>query len=385
LNILTRLQELIYFDNNATTRLDKDVLEAMLPYFTRAYGNPASQHHFGLEIRNIVEQSRIRIAEQIGAFSNEVIFTSGATEGINIALKGAAFEAADGRTKIITAATEHQAVLDTCAYLEQIGFEILFLPVDSMGLISLAHAERMIDSQTLAVTIMLVNNETGVIQPIRELARIAHRQGALMISDAAQAVGKIAVDSNELNADVLVFSGHKFHAPKGIGALYLRKGLQLASVIHGGGHEHGLRSGTLNVAGIVGMSKALEIAVQKLEQNTRHIKQLRDMLECQLLTLPGTKLNGHPDLRAPNVTNISFKNIDANAFISEMTLLAVANGSACTSAVIEPSHVLRAMGIENQSAFGAIRFSLSKFNTQDEVEQVLAMIKQYLGRSTPDH
>lgn len=382
---MIKLQQLIYFDNNATTRLDHDVLDAMMPYFTNAYGNPASQHHFGLEVRNIIEQSRTRIADRIGAFRDELIFTSGATEGINIALKGAAFEAADGRTKIITAATEHQAVLDTCAYLEQIGFEIVFLPVDSMGLISLADAERMIDAQTLAVIVMLVNNETGVIQPIRKLAQIAHHHGALMICDATQAIGKVIVDTDELDVDILVFSGHKFHAPKGIGALYLRRGLQLAPVIHGGGHEHGLRSGTLNVAGIVGMSKALEIAVQNLEQNTRYIKYLRDMLERQLLAVPGTKLNGHPDLRAPNVSNISFQKIDANTFISEMTQLAVSNGSACSSAVIEPSHVLRAMGLGNESAFGAIRFSLSKYNTQDEVEQALAMIKHYLGRSTPDH
>ncbi|MEB0280704.1 cysteine desulfurase family protein [Mucilaginibacter sp. 10B2] len=376
---------LIYFDNNATTRLDQAVLTAMLPYFTELYGNSASQHHFGLELAKIVEQARADIMYYIGGSDGKIIFTSGATESINIALKGVAFEASVGKTKIVTCATEHQAVLDTCAYLEQIGFEIAFLPVDSMGLVSLAHAEQIIDEQTLAVAIMLVNNETGVIQPIHELARLTHRQDALLICDATQAIGKIPVDVDELNVDILIFSGHKFHAPKGIGALYLKRGMKLAAHMHGGGHEYGLRSGTLNVAGIVGLSKALEIAIKNIEQNTMHIKQKRDLLESKLLSIQGTSLNGHPNLRAPNVSNISFPGIDANTFISEMTYLAVANGSACTSAVFEPSHVLRAMGIDNQAAFGAIRFSLSKFNTEAEVEEVVSLIDKYLLRVTPIH
>ncbi|MFA6245337.1 MAG: cysteine desulfurase family protein [Mucilaginibacter sp.] len=376
---------LIYFDNNATTRLDQEVLTAMLPYFTELYGNSASQHHFGLESAKIVDQARANITYNIGGSDGKIIFTSGATESINIALKGVAFEASEKKTKIVTCATEHQAVLDTCAYLEQIGFEIAFLPVDSMGLVSLAHAEQIIDEQTLAVAIMLVNNETGVIQPIRELARLTHHHDALLICDATQAIGKIPVDVDELDVDIMIFSGHKFHAPKGIGALYMKRGGQLAAYMHGGGHEYGIRSGTLNVAGIVGLSKALEIAIENLEQNTMHIKQKRDLLERKLLAIKGTRLNGHPDLRAPNVSNISFLGIDANTFISEMTFLAVANGSACTSAVIEPSHVLRAMGIDNQTAFGAIRFSLSKFNTEAEVEEVVSLISQYLLRVTPNH
>lgn len=382
---MVKEQQLIYFDNNSTTQLDQDVLNTMMPFLIGAYGNPASQHHFGIETRKIIEQARNRIANGIGTSGDELIFTSGATEGINISLKGVAFEAGEGRNKIITAATEHRAVLDTCAYLEQIGFEIAFIPVDSMGLVSLSDAESMIDAQTLAVTLMLVNNETGVIQPIRELAQIAHGHGALMISDATQAIGKINVDARELDVDMLVCSGHKFHGPKGIGALYIRKGLKLAQVVHGGGQEHGIRGGTHNVAGIVGMAKALEKAVEQLEQNNRLIQYLRDRLEGQILALPGTTLNGHPDLRAPNVSNVSFQNIDANTFISEMSNLAVSNGSACTSAVFEPSHVLRAMGIRNESAFGAIRFSLSKYNTEEEVNQVLAMIKNYIGRSTRHH
>lgn len=376
---------LIYLDNNSTTRLDQEVLNTMLPYFTEVYGNSASQHHFGLESAKIVEQARISITQNIGGSDGQVIFTSGATEGINIALKGAAFEAPDSKTKIVTSATEHQAVLDTCAYLEQIGFEIIFLPVNSMGLINLIEAEQVIDSKTLAVAVMLVNNETGVIQPIHELAQIAHRQGALMICDATQAIGKIPVNIIKLDTDILIFSGHKFHGPKGIGAFYIKKGVKLATLIHGGRHEYGFRSGTLNVAGIVGLSKALEIAVQNLEQNTKHTKQLRDLLERELLVIPGTKLNGHPGLRASNVANISFMNIDANTFISEMSQLAVANGSACTSAVIEPSHVLTAMGIDSQSAFGAIRFSLSKFNTEEDVQKTVSIIRRYLDRLTLNH
>lgn len=379
------MSRLIYLDNNSTTRLDQEVLNTMLPYFIEVYGNSASQHQFGLELAEIVEQARISIIRNLGGSDGQIIFTSGATESINIALKGAAFEAPDGKTKIITCATEHQAVLDTCAYLEQIGFEIIFLPVDNMGLVSIADAEDMIDDKTLAVAIMLVNNETGVIQPINELIRIAHRQGALMICDATQAIGKIPVNLNELDIDILIFSGHKFHAPKGIGALYIKKGIQLTTVVHGGGHEKGLRSGTLNVAGIVGLAKALEIVFQNLEQISRQVKKLRDLLERELMVIPGAKLNGHPDLRAPNVTNISFWDFDANTFISEMKHLAVANGSACTSAVIEPSHVLRAMGVDNQTAFGAIRFSLSKFTTKEEVEEAISLIRKYIGRLNSNH
>lgn len=374
-------QQLIYLDNNSTTRLDGDVLNAMMPFLTGQYGNPASQHHFGLELKNIIEQARERIATYIGASSAEVVFTSGATEGINIALKGLAFEAAEGRNKIVTVATEHRAVLDTCAYLEQIGFEIVFIPVDNSGLVSYADAESIIDEQTLAVSVMLVNNETGVIQPVAELAQIAHGHGAIMITDATQAMGKISVDVGQLGVDVLIFSAHKFHGPKGIGGLYLKRGLKLSQVVHGGGHERGLRGGTSNVPGIAGMAKALEMAAINLEQNSAQIRHLRDTLELQLLALPGATLNGHPDLRVPNVANISFDKIDANTFISEMTELAISNGSACTSAVLEPSHVLSAMGITNESAFGAIRFSLSKYTTLEEVNQVSDMIKRYIERT----
>lgn len=372
------MAELIYFDNNSTTRLDDNVLLGMLPYLTESYGNAASQHSFGIKINKTVEHSRGVIAELIGSSPDELIFTSGATESLNIALKGLALQERNNRNKIITVSTEHKAVLDICAYLEQIGFEIVYLPVKNCGLLDLESLKQEIDEQTIAVCVMLVNNETGVIHPIRTIADLCHEKDVLLICDATQALGKMSVDIKELGADLLAFSGHKFHGPKGIGALYVRRGIALAEVVHGGGHETGLRSGTLNVPAIVGMTTAFQIAVRDLEKNRELTRGLRDLLEKELLAIPGTKLNGHPLLRAPNVANITFPGVDAGILIAELQILAVSNGSACASLVFEPSHVLTAMGLSDTEAFAAIRFSLSKYNNRNEVVQVVKLLKDYL-------
>ena len=373
---------MIYFDNNATTRMDAEVLEAMLPFFTKTYSNPASQHHFGSEARYFVEEARRSVLDILGGRDGHLVFTSGATEGLNIALKGAAFQATGGKTRIITVQTEHKAVLDCCAYLEQVGFEIVYLSVDRFGLLSINELKSQIDENTVAVCVMLVNNETGTIQPIREISAYCSEKNVLMICDATQAIGKIHVDFRELGADVVIFSGHKFHGPKGAGAVYLKKGATLETVVHGGGHEFGLRSGSLNVPGIIGLARACELAGGQLEEHAFYLSQLRDRLENKLLEIPGTKINGHPQLRSPNVTNMSFPGVDANTLISELTQLAVANGSACTAAVYEPSHVLTAMGLSREEAYGSLRFSLSKFNTADEVDRAVAILELYMSRVT---
>lgn len=372
------MKNLIYLDNNATTQMDERVLESMIPYFTSVYGNPASTHHFGKGINKIVDESRRKIADFIGCRPKELIFTSGATESINLALKGLSFHYQDKKNKIITVATEHKAVLDTCKYLEQIGYEIIILEVDRNGLIDLNDLKDKVDKYTLCVCVMLANNETGVIQPIEEISKIVHQQGALMVCDATQAIGKIPVHVHQIWVDLLAFTGHKFYGPNGIGALYIRQGLQLGTSIHGGGHERGFRSGTLNVPSIVGLAKACEIAVDEMKEYHEYISELRDYLEKNLLKVKGAFVNGNIENRMYNVTNISFPDIDANVLIQQVKQMAISNGSACSSAVFEPSHVLKAMGLTNEEAFGAIRFSIGKYNKFEDIDQALEILSQYL-------
>lgn len=369
---------LIYLDNNATTQMDDRVLESMIPFFTSMYGNPASTHHFGKSINKIVDESRRKIADFIGCRPKELIFTSGATESINLALKGLAFQYQDEKNKIITVATEHKAVLDTCNYLEQIGYEVVFLSVDKKGLINLDELKDNIDKHTLCVCVMLVNNETGVIQPIEEISKIAHHHGALVICDATQAIGKVPVYVHQLWVDLLAFTGHKFYGPNGIGVLYVRQGIAIEASIHGGGHERGFRSGTLNVPCIVGLATACELAFNEMDEYREIIFEMRNYLEKNLLKIKGAFVNGDLDNRIYNVTNISFPNIDANVLIQQVKKIAVSNGSACTAAVFEPSHVLKAMGLTNEEAFGSIRFSLGKFNKFEDIDQALEILSQYL-------
>jgi len=369
-------KEIIYFDFNSTTPIDTRVLEAMLPFLKDNFANPSSTHHFGQSINQKVKQAREQIVDFINSESNELIFTSGATESINMAIKGIAESYSNKGKHIITVSTEHKAVLDTCKDTERKGFEVTYLSVSQNGLIDLEELQKAIRPDTILVSVMYVNNETGVIQPIKEIAKLAHEKGALFMTDATQAVGKIEIDVNDLGIDLLCFSGHKMYAPKGIGALYVRNKTNLSPQIHGGGHEQGLRSGTLNVPGIIALAKACEIASEEMTENQRNISALRDKLETELLKLPKTLLDGDSENRIFNTTNICFKGQDANVLIGRMKNIAVSNGSACSSAVVEPSHVLKALGLSDEDAFASLRFSLGKFNTIENIETVIHKIKE---------
>lgn len=372
---MRELNKISYLDYNSTTPIDLRVLEAMLPFLKDNFANPSSTHRFGQSINEKVKQAREQIADFINAESNELIFTSGATEAINIAIKGVAESNSNRRKHIITGSTEHKAVLDTCKDLERKGFEITYLPVQTNGLLDLDELQKAIRPDTVLVSVMYVNNETGVIQPIKEIAKLAHEKGALFMTDATQAVGKIEVDVNDFAIDLLCFSGHKMYAPKGIGALYVRNKTKLTPQTHGGGHEQGLRSGTLNVPGIIALAKACEIANEEMALNQRNISVLKDKLETELLKLPKTSINGNIENRIYNTTNICIKGQDANVLIGRMKNIAVSNGSACSSAVVEPSHVLKAMGLSDDEAFASLRFSLGKFNTIEDIETVVKKIK----------
>tara|TARA_Y100000034_G_scaffold111271_2_gene144227 strand:- start:77064 stop:78146 length:1083 start_codon:yes stop_codon:yes gene_type:complete len=351
----------------------------MLAYLKDRFGNSSSTHYFGQIINEKVKQARNQIAEFINSEPNEVIFTSGATEAINLALKGIAESYKDKGNHIITVSTEHKAVLDTCGDLERKGFEVTNLPVEENGLLSLELLEKSIRPETILVSVMYVNNETGVIQPIKKIAEIAHERGVLIMTDATQAVGKMEVDVKELDIDLLCFSGHKMYAPKGIGALYVRKSdkrVNLTPQTHGGGHEMGLRSGTLNVPGIIALAKACEISGWEMKKDATIISELRDKLEYELLRMPNTALNGDSIKRIYNTTNICFKEQDANVLIGRMRNIAVSNGSACSSAIFEPSHVLKSMGLSNDDALASLRFSLGKYNTIEDVKLVVETIRK---------
>jgi len=369
----------IYLDYNSTTPIVPRVLDAMLPFLKDNFANPSSTHHFGQSINKQVKEARQQIADFINAEPNELIFTSGATEAINIAIKGVAESYSIRGKHIITVATEHKAVLDTCKDLEGKGYEVTYLPVQSNGLVDLSELKQVVRPDTILVSVMYVNNETGLIQPIKEIASLAREKGVLFMTDATQAVGKIEVDVEDLGIDLLCFSGHKMYAPKGIGALYVRQRdnrVKLIPQIHGGGHEQGLRSGTLNVPGIIALAKACEIASQEMKQNEKTISDLRNELETELLKLPNTSLNGDSENRIYNTTNICFKGQDANVLIGRMKDIAVSNGSACSSAVVEPSHVLKAMGFSDDDAFASLRFSLGKYNTFEDIKIVVNKIKE---------
>lgn len=376
---MTQKQNILYLDYNATTPVDSRVLDAMLPFLKDSFGNSSSTHHFGQIINESVKQAREQIAHFINSQSSEIIFTSGATEAINIALKGIAESNKNRGSHIITVSTEHKAVLDTCNDLEKKGFEVTFLPVKANGLLSLDLLEESIRPDTILVSVMYVNNETGVIQPIKKIASIVHEKGALFMTDATQAVGKMEVDVDELGVDLLCFSGHKMYAPKGVGALFIRRSdnrVSLKPQVHGGGHEIGLRSGTLNVPGIIALAKACEISSQEMNENNTIISELRDRLEYELLKIQNTSLNGDSNKRIYNTTNICFQGQDANVLIGRMKNIAVSNGSACSSAIFEPSHVLKSMGLSNDDAFASLRFSLGKYNTIEDVRIVVETIKE---------
>ncbi len=369
------MEQLIYFDNNATTQVDQRVLEAMMPYLTSQFGNASSSHSYGIIAKKAVKKAREQVADLIGAESNEIIFTSGSTEAINLAIKGFAENYSFKGKHIVTVTTEHPAVLDTCRNLETKGFEITYLPVKNDGLLDLSLVKSVLRKDTILVSVMLANNETGVLQPIKKIAELAHEVNAFFMSDATQAVGKILIDVDDLGIDLLCLSGHKFYAPKGVGSLFVRhrnRIVKLTANQHGGGHENGLRSGTLNVPGIVALGSACELAKENLKTESEKIRILRDKLESELLKITGSFVNGSIKSRMFNVSNICFHGFDANVMIGRLRNIAVSNGSACSSAIFEPSHVLTSMGISTDDALASIRFSIGKYNTLEEVEKVLA-------------
>jgi cysteine desulfurase len=376
---------MIYLDNNATTRIDPRVLETMMPFLTDNFANAASTHPFGVSAHEAVKTARQQVANLLQCEPHELVFTSGATEAINLALKGVAENYGRDRKHIVTVQTEHKAVLDVCAYLDKRGYEVTYLPVQQNGLLDLAVVKEAIRPDTLLVSVMWANNETGVIQPIRDIAKLAHEAGALFMTDATQAVGKLPIDVDRDGIDLLTFSAHKFYGPKGVGGLYVRqhslagssvRKIKPEAVLHGSGHERGLRSGTLNVPGIVGMGKAAELApIADASVETQDIASLRDPLEDALLQIPGTSVNGTRENRLYNTTNVQFENCDSDALIMGLEGIAVSNGSACTAASIDPSHVLLAMGLSETEAFSCLRFSLGRFSTEADVDATVEAVK----------
>ncbi len=375
----------VYMDNHATTQVDPRVLDAMLPYFTEKFGNAASRNHeFGWKAEEAVENARGQIARLINASPREIIFTSGATESDNLALKGVAeFHRAKGN-HIITQATEHKAILDVCKRLQESGCEVTYLPVASDGRIHLDGLRRAITPKTILISIMYANNEIGVVQPIAEIGKIAKQAGVLFHTDAVQAIGKISVDVERDGIDLLSISAHKLYGPKGVGALYVRRKnprAQLAPMIDGGGHERGLRSGTLNVPGIVGLGKACEICAKEMADESSRLAALRDKLKDAILSrLEDTTINGSLDHRLPNNLNLSFAGVEGDALLMGINDVAVSSGSACTSATLEPSHVLSALGVPEELAHSSIRFGLGRFNTPEDVDYVAARVVETVKR-----
>ncbi len=352
----------------------------MLPYFLENFGNASSNSHvYGWTAAEAVDIARQQVAELIGAHPSEIIFTSGATESINLAIKGVFENYKEKGNHIITCVTEHRAALDTCEWIENTGGEVTYLPVDSEGLINLAELENAITSKTVLISIMYANNETGTIQPVQEISELARKHGILFFTDATQAVGKILIDVNEDGIDMLSLSAHKLYGPKGIGALYVRRKnpkVNISSQIHGGGHEKNMRSGTLNVPGIVGLGKACEICMMELGSEPGAIAVLRNVLERELLAINGTRLNGNLENRLPNITNISFENVNGEALLLDICReIAVSRGSACSSVTTKPSHVLKALGLNDNLALSSFRFSLGRFTTLSQIEHAANTIR----------
>lgn len=366
---------MIYLDNNSTTKVDERVIEAMIPYMSELYANPSSSHKFGTLVKHHLERARNQIAEFIGANPRNIIFTSGASESINLSIKGIAQSNTTDRKKIVLLSTEHKAVIETCKSLQSIGYEVVFFPVMADGLVDLKVVESSIDRNTLLFASMLVNNETGVIQPIAEIAEIVKSKGSYFFCDATQAPGKIEFNVESLQVDMLCFSGHKFYAPRGIGVLYLNNDIVnrklIAPQIVGGGQENGLRSGTQNIPAIIGLAKATELVTNELNLWQTEVGQLRNLLETELLKFEGTKVNGNKNHRIFNTSNICFSNLDVQALQANLKEVCVSNGSACTSMNIEPSHVLLAMGLKEKEATNSIRFSLGKDTKLNEIENVI--------------
>lgn len=373
----------IYFDHNATTPVLDEVFEAMVPFLKEQWGNPSSIHWAGRGTRKAVDEARDKVCKLLNCNPVELIFTSSGTEGDNHAIKGIAYGNKNKGNHIITTKVEHPAVLNTCKYLQKEGFEVTYLDVDKDGQIDLEELKKAVTPKTILITIMFANNETGVLFPIEEIGNIAKEKGVAFHTDAVQAVGKIPIDLQKLNVDLLTLSGHKLYGPKGIGALYTKRGVRLVPLIHGGHHERNRRGGTENVAGIVGLGKAAEVAQRDMDKEIAHLKKLRDRIEKGLTEkVPHVRVNGHPDKRLPNTVNISFEYVEGESLLLNLDMKGVAasSGSACTSGSLEPSHVLVSMGVPMETAHGSVRFSLGKSNTVEEIDYLLEIMPPIVER-----
>jgi cysteine desulfurase len=376
----------IYMDNNATTQMDPRVLEAMMPYLTNKFGNSASRNHsYGWEAEEAIELAREQVAKAIGADPKEIVFTSGATESDNIAIKGAVEMYAEKGNHLITLLSEHKAVLDTCRRLEREGkATVTYLAPKADGLVDLDQLEAAITDKTIMVSIMMANNEIGVVQPMAQIGELCRKHGVLFFTDAVQSVGKIPIDVNKMKIDVLAISGHKIYGPKGVGALYVRRKnprVKLAGIIDGGGQERGMRSGTLNVPGIVGLGKALELALEEMDTEIKRLTYLRDKLKDGVMAqLDDCYVNGSMESRLPGNINISYAYVEGEGLLMGLKGLAVSSGSACTSASLEPSHVLKALGVGDELAHSSIRYGLGRFTTEDEVDYAVQITVEAVNR-----
>ncbi len=370
-------ERVIYLDNNATTRTAPEAVAAMLPYFSEYYGNASSIHKFGGRLAKVVEEGRAKVAGFLGADPSEIIFTSCGTEGDNAAILSALDVCPKRRRKIVISTVEHPAILNLGKDLERRGYTVVKIPVDSLGRLDMDRAREMIDEETAVVSVMWANNETGNLYPVEALAELAHRAGALFHTDAVQAAGKIPFKLRDMNIDMLSVSGHKFHAPKGIGALYVRRGVRFRPFVVGGHQERGRRAGTENVPYIVGMGVAAELAMANFETENNYVRKLRDDLHDRLIAaIPSVRVNGDVEHRLPNTTNLSFEYIEGESILMHMDIhgICASSGSACTTGSLEPSHVMRAMGVPYTAAHGAIRFSFSRYNTQEDVDTVVEVL-----------
>ena len=373
----------IYMDHAATTYTKKEVLEEMLPFFNEHFGNPSSIHKFGRDVRKYVDTAREKVAKALGALPEEIYFTAGGSEADNWAVKGAAYANKSKGNHIITTQIEHHALLHTCEYLEKEGFEVTYLPVDEYGLVSVEDVKNAIIDKTILISIMYANNEIGTIEPIAEIGKLAREKGIYFHTDAVQAVGSVKIDVKEQNIDMLSLSAHKFYGPKGVGVLYVRKGIKLISFIHGGAQERGRRAGTENVPGIIGLAKALELATENLEEHTRRITALRDKLIKGIMEkVPYTRLNGHPVKRLPGNVSFCFQYIEGESLLLNLDMKGIAgsSGSACTSGSLDPSHVLLAIGLPHEIAHGSLRLSLGDVNTEEDVDYVLEILPEIVDR-----
>lgn len=373
----------IYMDHGATTPVDPLVVDAMLPYFTETFGNASSLHSFGQEATSALEQSRQQVAASIGAKPEEIIFTSGGTESDNLAIKGIAYRNSGKGKHIITSTIEHPAILNTCAYLEKEGFDVTYVPADSDGIIDMDELKKAIRDDTILISVMHANNEIGTIQPISDISKLAKEKSIYLHTDAVQSFGKIAVNVDELGVDMLSMSSHKIYGPKGVGALYVRKGTPLQALAHGGSHERSMRAGTENISGIVGFAKAVALADERLVDDEKHMTQLRDSLIGKVMdSIDDVELSGHPTNRLPNNVNLRFSFIEGESMLLflDMKGIAISTGSACSSKSLEPSHVLTAIGLRPEDSHGSLRITLGKDNTQEEVDYVVDALVEVVGR-----